>query len=382
MSEMIPLLRFVYDRRCKATDVKPAAVDLEIYFNRRERKFIGTGVQVLPNQWCDTNCVVYHENAEQLNRILDALYQKIERIIIAMQVDKEEITLQSFTDRYEGRTKSLSFLDFMYDAIAKRQITEGTRRAHIAAWETVRRFGKIRNFTDLTIENIERFDRFLRQEDPTRSQVTIHGYHKRLKPYVIEAYKLQYIENNPYDRFDDVRGTSKEREPLTKAELEQLRTMELSGKLDRVRDLFIFSAYTGLAFADLCLFRFDLDVVENGGMYFISGERLKTKTKFYTPILPPAMAVLDKYLYDLPIISMQKYNDYLHVLEEKMGLRKPLTSHIARHTFATTVTLANDVPMESVSKMLGHKHLSTTQIYAKVLTSTIERQAEKLSKLF
>lgn len=382
MSEMIPLLRFVYDRRRKATDVKPAVVDLEIYFNRRERKFIGTGVQVLPNQWCDTNRVVYHENAEQLNRILDALYQKIERIIIAMQVDKEEITLQSFTDRYEGRTKSLSFLDFMYDAIAKRQITEGTRRAHIAAWETVRRFGKIRNFTDLTIENIERFDRFLRQEDPTRSQVTIHGYHKRLKPYVIEAYKLQYIENNPYDRFDDVRGTSKEREPLTKTELEQLRTMELSGKLDRVRDLFIFSAYTGLAFADLCLFRFDLDVVENGGMYFISGERLKTKTKFYTPILPPAMAVLDKYLYDLPTISMQKYNDYLHVLEEKMGLRKPLTSHIARHTFATTVTLANDVPMESVSKMLGHKHLSTTQIYAKVLTSTIERQAEKLSKLF
>ena len=74
-------------------------------------------------------------------------------------------------------------------------------------------------------------------------------------------------------------------------------------------------------------------------MYFISGERLKTKTKFYTPILPPAMAVLDKYLYDLPIISMQKYNDYLHVLEEKMGLRKPLTSHVARHTYATTVCL-------------------------------------------
>lgn len=382
MSELMPVLRFVYDRRHKATDAKPAAIDLEIYFNRRERKFIGTGIQVLPNQWCDTNHVMYHENAEQLNRILDAVLKKIERILIAMQVDKEEITLQAFTDRYEGRTKPLSFLDFMYDAIAKRQITDSTRRAHIAAWETVKRFNKIRTFKDLTVENIERFDRFLREEDSSRTQVTLHGYHKRLKPYVIEAYKLQYIESNPYTRFDDVRGTSKEREPLTKAELEQLRAMELSGKLERVRDLFIFAAYTGLAFADLCLFRYDLDVVESNGMYFINGERLKTGTKFYTPILPPAMAVLDKYLYELPCISMQKYNDYLHVIEEKMGLRKPLTSHIARHTFATTITLANDVSMEAVSKMLGHKHISTTQIYAKVLTTTIERQAEKLAKLF
>lgn len=383
MSEKtMPVLRFIYDRRHKATDVKPATVELEIYFNRKERKYIGCRIQLLPYQWCSTNHVVHHENKTELNHALNDLYKKTERLLIAMQVDGEEITLQSFNDRCNGRTKLTSFIDFMYDSITTRRITAGTRRAHLVALEALRRFGRIRSFADLTVGNIERFDRFLRQEDSTREQVTIHGYHKRIKPYVIEAYRLQYIDENPYARFRAARGTSKEREPLTKAELERLRTMELSGKLERARDLFIFSAYTGLAFADLCLFRFDLDVVESNGLYFINGERLKTKTKFYTPILPPAMSVLDKYLYDLPVISMQKYNDYLHVIEEKMELRKPLTSHIARHTFATTVTLANDVPMESVSKMLGHKHLTTTQIYAKVLTTTIERQAEKLSKLF
>lgn len=331
MSETMPILRFVYDRRHKASDVKPASVDLEIYFNRQERKFIGTGIKVFPSQWCDTNHIVYHENAEQFNRIIDALKKKVERIFIAMQVDQEPITVQTFTDRYTGKVRPTSFIDFMYDSIAKRQIKESTRKAHLAAWETVRRFGRLRSFNDVTIENIERFDDFLRKEAPTRCQVTIHGYHKRLKPYVIEAYKLRYIENNPYNFFDDERGTSKEREPLTESELERLRTIELSPRLDRVRDLFIFAAYTGLSYSDMCAFRFDLDTVENNGRYFINGERIKTGSKFYTPILPPAMAVLDKHLYDLPTISLQKYNDYLHVIETLMGLRKPLTSHVARH---------------------------------------------------
>ncbi len=357
MSETMPILRFVYDRRHKASDVKPASVDLEIYFNRQERKFIGTGIKVFPSQWCDTNHIVYHENAEQFNRIIDALKKKVERIFIAMQVDQEPITVQTFTDRYTGKVRPTSFIDFMYDSIAKRQIKESTRKAHLAAWETVRRFGRLRSFNDVTIENIERFDDFLRKEAPTRCQVTIHGYHKRLKPYVIEAYKLRYIENNPYNFFDDERGISKEREPLTESELERLRTIELSPRLDRVRDLFIFAAYTGLSYSDMCAFRFDLDTVENNGRYFINGERIKTGSKFYTPILPPAMAVLDKHLYDLPTISLQKYNDYLHVIETLMGLRKPLTSHIARHTFATTVAILNDVSIESVSRMLGHKHM-------------------------
>ena len=129
------------------------------------------------------------------------------------------------------------------------------------------------------------------------------------------------------------------------------------------------------------MFRFDLDVIENKGRYFISGERIKTGSKFYTPILPPAMAVLEKYLYDLPTISLAKYNDYLHLIETLMGLRKSLTSHIARHTFATTVAILNDVSIESVSRMLGHKHISTTQIYAKMPNAMVERQAEKLFKI-
>ena len=376
----MPSVRYVYDRRRTATDVKQAAVEIEIYFSRTQRKFINTGVQLLPEQW-NGAIVIKHDDCDRLNNTLSSAKKKVERLLIAMDVDEEAITMQSFTARFEGKTKPTSFIEFMYNCICKRQIRDSTRRAHIAAWETVKKFGRMRTFADLTPETLKRFDDFLRDEDPTRSQVTIHGYHKRVKPYILEANRLRYIEYSPYDVFEVPRGNSKEREPLNQYELNRLRAAELPSKLERVRDVFIFGCYTGLSYSDICLFRFDKDVVQSNGMYYIDGERLKTGTKFYTPLLKPAMEVLQKYDYRLPMTSIQKYNDYLHVIEAKLELKKPLTSHIARHTFATTVTLANDVPIETVSRMLGHKDIKTTQIYAKILKTTVERHMETLSKI-
>ena len=376
----MPSVRYVYDRRRTATDVKQAAVEIEVYFSRTQRKFINTGVQLLPEQW-NGAIVIKHDDCDRLNNTLSSAKKKVERLLIAMDVDEEAITMQSFTARFEGKTKPTSFIEFMYNCICKRQIRDSTKRAHLAAWETVKKFGRMRTFADLTPETLQRFDDFLRDEDPTRSQVTIHGYHKRVKPYILEANRLRYIEYSPYDVFEVPRGNSKEREPLNQYELNKLRAADLPDKLERVRDVFIFGCYTGLSYSDICLFRFDKDVVQSNGMYYIDGERLKTGTKFYTPLLKPAIEVLQKYDYRLPMTSIQKYNDYLHVIEAKLELKKPLTSHIARHTFATTVTLANDVPIETVSRMLGHKDIKTTQIYAKILKTTVERHMETLSKI-
>lgn len=374
-------MRFVFNRRGNASEEKQTPVELEIYVTRKERKIIPTGLSIYAGQWDKDDHVINHTQAKLLNKQLDDFLKKYEKLIAVIQTAGKEVTMDNL-NACLGKPKekeSVSFVDFMYDRIASRKFRDSTRRAHIAAWETLLRFGKIRNFSDLTPENIKRFDDFLRKEDPDRKQVTLHGYHKRIKPYVIEAYKLRYIEFNPYSAFNDVRGTSKEREPLTQQELDHLRMIELPNKLDRIRDIFVFACYTGLAYADICLFRYSTDVVQSNGMYFIDGERLKTTTKFYTPLLNPAMDVLAKYEYHLPMVSNQKYNDFLHVIEARLDLKKPLTSHTARHTFATTVTLANDVPIESVSRMLGHKDIKTTQIYAKILKTTIERHVEKLS---
>ena len=173
------------------------------------------------------------------------------------------------------------------------------------------------------------------------------------------------------------RGKCKERQPLLESELQKMRKAELNTKLDRVRDLFIFSAYTGLAFCDTQAFDFEKMTVKEGDMTFIDGSRIKTDTKFFTPILFPAMEVLKKYDYQLPKITNQKANDYLHLIQNLLGIKKPLTFHVARHSFAT-LALAHDIPIENVARMLGHEDIRTTQIYAKVLRTTIERHASNL----
>lgn len=375
-------MRLVFNRRGNASREKQTPVELEIYFNRSERKFIPSELFLYAGQF-EGEQVVNHSQAKALNKQLGDLKNKYRKIFAAMSVDGKDCTLENLNERI-GKSKKkepISFLEFMYDRIAERDLRDSTKRTHLVAWEALRRFGGIKSFDSLTAKNLQLFDNFLRKEDSGRKQTTLHGYHKRIKVYVIEAMKLEYVSANPYNIFKDVRGIGKEREPLMQDELEKLRAVPLYGKLDKVRDLFVFGCYTGLAYSDIMLFCYDTDVVQSNGLSYIDGERLKTGTKFYTPLLKPALEVLMKYKYKLPTISNQKYNDFLHAIEARIGLNKSLTSHIARHTFATTVTLANDVPIESVSRMLGHKDIKTTQIYAKVLKTTIERHTEKLSEI-
>ena len=142
--------------------------------------------------------------------------------------------------------------------------------------------------------------------------------------------------------------------------------------------MFIFAAYTGLAFCDVMEFNFETMAEQRGDMYFIDGSRLKTGTNFFTPILPPAMDVLIRYDFKLPKISNQKANDYLHLIESRLGINKSMTFHVARHSFAT-LSLSHDVPIEKVARMLGHTDIKTTQIYAKILKTTVEKHAFNLS---
>ena len=197
--------------------------------------------------------------------------------------------------------------------------------------------------------------------------------------YTRLAAHFDYIVSDPYDsplcKFE--RGNYKERRPLNEEELLLLREMNLSPKEAKVRDLFIFCAYTGLAFVDSQVFDFFTMTENVNGQAYIDGKRVKTGCTFYTPILPPAMDVLKKYNFHLPHISNQKANDYLHLLEMRCGLNKPLTTHVARHSFATLI-LSYDVPIENVARMMGHTDIKTTQVYAKILHSTIERHTETL----
>ena len=268
-----------------------------------------------------------------------------------------------------------SFIDFMELALSREELREGTRKHKKCVIDAVKLYGGLKTYGDLTPKKIMAFDTWLHNGE--RTDVTCYGYHKNLRKWVRQLFQMGEIKQDPYEIVTIRRGKSKEREPLSEEELKLMRSHKFEGKLDRVRDLFIFAAYTGLSFCDTQTFDFHSMTKKEGKMYYIDGSRIKTDTKYFTPILSPAMKVLEKYDFHLPKISNQKANDYLHVIQMELHFGQKLTFHVARHSFAT-MALSHDVPIENVARMLGHQDIKTTQIYAKVLRSTIERHATAL----
>jgi integrase len=213
-----------------------------------------------------------------------------------------------------------------------------------------------------------------------------------VKKMAIRALRNGWLQRDPFLGFN-MALREVEREALTEEELHAMETKTFPAeRLTQVRDIFLFSCFTGLAYADLQkLRRSEISTGIDGGKWIFT-RRQKTDSSSRIPVLPMALDILQKYsdhpqcqIQDkvLPILSNQKMNAYLKEIADCCGISKSLTFHIARHTFATTITLSNGVPIETVSKMLGHRNLKTTQHYAKILDKKVSQDMlalkEKLS---
>lgn len=244
---------------------------------------------------------------------------------------------------------------------------------------------------EMRLRFVTEFEHFLLTIQKLQSN-TAHKYIKNLKKIMNMSVGLDWIPSNPFNNFR-CSYTSPEREILTQEELDQIRFKKISiPRLAEVRDVFVFCCYTGFAYSDI--YKFEYDAVTKGidGGYWLSTNRQKTGTKESVPLLPVPLDIIEKYREHeycieanklLPINSNQRYNAYLKEIADICGIKKKITSHIARHTFATTVTLANGVPIETVSSMLGHNSIRTTQIYAKVVEKKVSEDMQTLkAKLF
>lgn len=368
------IVTVIFDRKGNLEKKGKGEVEIRIYLTREQRKYI---------KLCTTTAKgwKYYQKSKELKEQC-SLYEDIVRM---MKIQGEEITIDNFNYHlaiekeriaHEDPLKK-SFTAFIKKEIENETIRHGTYRHKLHVIEALEIFGKIKTIADVTPANIREFDRWL-HDTGDRSDVTIWDYHKRIKKYTRLLKLNEIIEKDPYEICKFPHGRSKTRTPLSEPELLALRRIRLDEKYDRVRDLFIFAAYTGLSYVDVENFDFDSMTEQIGDMFYINGVRTKTGTKYYTPILQPAMDVLRKYKFRLPIITNQKANQYLHVIESKLGIPKSLTFHLARHSFAT-LALSHDVPIENVAKMLGHTDIKTTQIYAKILHSTVERHSRALA---
>ncbi|MBL0742623.1 site-specific integrase [Chryseolinea lacunae] len=246
------------------------------------------------------------------------------------------------------------------------------------------------NIARLNFEFINDYDFYLKSVKNCAHN-TAMGYVKKLKKIVRQCVAKDWLEKDPFMVYK-ISLHETHRTILTESELKIVSEKTfLNNRLKQVRDIFLFSCYTGLSYSDVAKLTADDIATGIDGEKWIFTTRTKTDTASRIPLLPQALATIAIYKESqealgsnklLPVISNQRLNSYLKELADVCGIQKELTFHCARHTFATTVTLTNGVPMETVSKMLGHKNIRTTQHYAKIVDRKVSNDMLLLKQKF
>lgn len=348
--------------------------------------------KVVLSEW-DSNKGKARGNKQEsrlLNRYLDLVKNRVYEAHEQLVKEKVFICAQSIKARFLGEDNEeyslLTLVDY-HNTQMSESLTYGTLKNYFTTQKYIKLFlTKKRKTQDvylsqLTFRFLVDFEKFLRLYVPEDHQKkmennTVMKHIQRLRKMVTLAYKMEWIDKDPFIKFKPI-YIKNEREFLNEDELQTIIEKEFEiERLTLVKNLFIFSCYTGLSYIDVMnLDEDNIAIGIDGGKWIITN-RQKTHNKVKIPILPIAEELIEKYKGHIktkktktlfPNISNQKLNSYLKEIADLCKIKKNLTFHIARHTFATTITLSNGVPIETVSKLLGHTKIATTQIYAKVI---------------
>jgi integrase len=341
--------------------------------SERKRKYISTGVKVLPKQW-KNGSVVGREDWQELNERLRVLYKKCSEVISQM-LDEGCFELDAVPDKLAGSMRQrMTFLEFakeVADARCKR-VTMGTREHYGRILKFLEEWKGIVHFADLTERKILDMDEELKKRG--LKECTRWNYHKFIKMFCRHALDEGLIRRNPYARLTEIKrgnesGLTRYLEPK---EFHRFERCEIQSKrLERVRDLFVFQTYTMMGYSDLERFDYKACVKMDGQMVYKS-RRKKTNQEFTVMLLPQALNILKKYKYKLPIISLVKYNAYLKNAVLCAKIDKNVTSHWARHTGATLLLNEGQIPLQVIQHILGHSSIRETEkTYAKLLDRTI-----------
>lgn len=339
------------------------------------------------------------EEARLINNTIDLFSNKIHQHYNQMLMNDVHIDAQSIKNSFLGLTEKKYTLIETFNYHNERMkpligidVELGTYKKFETVLSKIERFiSKYYHREDLFLDElnfkfITDFEYFMKTEDKVKHNTALR-YIRCLKKIIILALNNEWITRNPFINYK-CQYTRVNREVLTEEELSIMWRKDIGiPRLDEVKDIFLFCCYSGYAFIDVeKLTRKDLGRGIDGD-YWIFTERKKTGVTSNVPMLPKAMEIIQKYADHkgcinadklLPVKSNQKMNAYLKEVADLCGITKNLTMHMARHTFATTVTLSNGVPIETVSKMLGHTKLATTQIYAQVLDNKVSADMQKL----
>jgi site-specific recombinase XerD len=326
---------------------------------------------------------------KEINSQLDFLASQIGQAYSTLMIQGNFISVNSlrgllFGEKNIGRTilEIAQEHNTEFEALVNKQYSYGSFKNYKTTLKYLKDFIKA-NYgrADIPLGEIDyafgkAYYMYMLSEKPCNNNGAIKHI-QRLKKLINYAIKMDYLEKNPLNRLS-LSLDSYTRDILTMKDVKHLQSLKIEQPhLKTVRDVFIFQCYTGLSYSDLKnLTKSNLTTGEDGNLWMVI-YRQKTNTRSPVPLLPKAVEILNMYLiareHDkiFPVLSNQKMNSSLKKIAELADLKINLSTHVGRHTFATTITLSNNIPIETVSKMLGHTNLRTTQIYAKVIDTKI-----------
>ncbi|MCK0145271.1 site-specific integrase [Arenibacter sp. F26102] len=391
-----------YPRRSDIDQNGNAPIYLRITVNGK-RSEISIKRKVLISKWNSEAGKIRGTTTDvrELNRYMDAIRSRIYSIQGQLTDKQEIITAEKIKNIYQGKVIKQKMLIEIFlahnnkiEKLVGKEFAPGTIERYKTAKKHVSDYIKKEyNLTDIPVKDVDnRFitglEYYLKTERKCAHNTAIK-YVTNFKKIIRIAFANDWITKDPFVNW---KGKLKivEREFLTEAEIQTMIEKELhTDRLDQVKDIFLFSCFTGLAYADVKKLSKNDIILGIDGEKWIKIKRSKTDTRSSIPLLPTAMSILEKYNSHpdvsnkdrlLPVLTNQKMNAYIKEIADLCGISKNLTFHLARHTFATTITLSNGVPIETVSKMLGHKSLRTTQHYAKILDLKVSEDMQHLRK--
>ncbi|MCH7415697.1 site-specific integrase [Belliella sp. R4-6] len=339
------------------------------------------------------------EEVKQLNGFLDTFQIKIYEAKKILMDNYKDVTAESIKNYLVGKSDDRRFILEIFqkhndkvEALVGTDFASGTLQRYKTSLDHTRSFIQWKFKKDdleikaLNYEFISDYEFWFKTVRKCSHNTTMK-YLANFKKIVLSCVKKDWLQKDPFMGYQLIKKDVV-RSILSKEELQIINNKDLSmERLKIVRDVFLFCCYTGLAYIDVKNLRKSHIQIGIDGEQWIFTQRQKTETPTRLPLLPQALAIVNKYESHpqciskdclLPVLSNQKMNSYLKEIADVCGIDKPLTFHIARHTFATTITLGNGVPIETVSKMLGHKSLKQTQHYAKILDTKISSDMKKL----
>jgi site-specific recombinase XerD len=370
-----------------------------------KRADMSAGRECEPTKWNKHagRAIGTKEEIRSLNNYLDSLQSKVRDAHQALIDANQQVTTESLQNQFTGKTQKSRYLMQLFtehNAKVKALIGNGFEANTLKGYNTSEKHltGYLQNEygkTDIEISQLNHvfitgFEFYLKAECKI-SGVSAAKYIKHLKKIVNHCIANNWLKQNPFINFKSS-AKAKERTYLTQQELDAITSKKfVVERLTQVRDVFVFCCYTGLSYADVKkLKRNEIGIGMDGGQWIFTS-RQKTDTSSRIPLLPVALEILNRY-HDhpqcenqgllLPVLSNQKMNAYLKEIADLSNVFKHLTFHLARHTFATTVTLSNNVPIETVSKMLGHTNIKTTQHYAKILDMKVSKDMAMLKEKY